>query len=187
MLASGSEYKRGLLRRLGLSFSTRPADVEEGSLPDETPGETARRLALAKARDVAADAPDAFVLGADQVIALDGERLRTPGGRQAAAAQLQRLQGRCHDLICSVALVTPQRTEYEETVTYDMEMRPLSEASIERYLDDDEPYDCVGAYKIESAGIRLFRALRGDDYTAIIGLPLTRVWNILEAGGYFTE
>jgi septum formation protein len=187
ILASGSEYKRSLLGRLGLSFETRAASIDEESRPGETPGETARRLASAKADEVSATHPDSFVLGADQVISLDGQRLRTPGGRSAAKVQLQRLQGRCHDLICSVALTTPHGEHYIESVAFEMHMRSLSEAAIEQYLDADEPYDCVGAYKIESAGIRLFRALRGDDYTAIIGLPLTRVWNILETAGYFTD
>jgi len=187
ILASGSEYKRSLLGRLGLSFETRAASIDEESRPGETPGQTARRLASAKADEVSATHPDSFVLGADQVISLDGQRLRTPGGRSAAKVQLQRLQGRCHDLICSVALTTPDGENYIESVAFEMHMRSLSEAAIEQYLEADEPYDCVGAYKIESAGIRLFRALRGDDYTAIIGLPLTRVWNILETAGYFTD
>lgn len=83
--------------------------------------------------------------------------------------------------------MTPDGRLLDETVSFEMEMRTLSERTIRQYVELDRPLACAGAYKIEEAGIRLFRAMRGDDYTAIIGLPLTRVWNILEAVDYFTR
>ncbi|QDG49698.1 septum formation protein Maf [Persicimonas caeni] len=185
VLASGSPYKRQLMERLGLAFETLSADVDESSLADEAPEETARRLAHAKAKAVAAERPEAWVLGADQVIALDGRRFSKPGSDEGARRQLAALSGKTHRLITSVALLTPDEELFESTAEYQMQMRPLSEAEIAAYVAEDTPTDCAGAYKIEAGGIRLFRALRGDDYTAIVGLPLTHVWHLLEQAKFF--
>lgn len=174
------------MERLGLAFETESADIDENALAGESPAETAVRLARKKANSVQTTASNRWVLGADQTIGLDGTLLTKPGSFDAATRQLQRLSGRTHRLHCAVALATPDGRCLEERVEFQMEMRELSEDSIREYLHEDEPLDCVGAYKIERGGIRLFRAMRGDDYTAIVGLPLTRVWNILGAAGYFS-
>ena len=179
ILASGSAYKRALLERLDLEFDTLPAGVDEAASPEEVPG------AAAKAQEVGRRRPEAWVLGADQVIALDEQRFTKPGSPGQARAQLGRLSGRTHRLITAVALRAPDARLYEAAVEYAMEMRPLSEETIVEYVDRDRPLDCAGSYKIEAGGIRLFRSMRGDDYTAIVGLPLTRVWSLLEEAGYF--
>lgn len=147
---------------------------------------TARRLAALKASTVAERHPDACVLGADQVVAVDGLLLTKPGSVEAAVDQLKTLSGRTHRLVNAIALRTPSGSILEDTIAFEMQMRELTDSQIRAYVEEDTPLDCAGSYKIESAGIRLFRALRGDDYTAIIGLPLTRVRNILETAGYFT-
>ena len=172
--------------RLGLDFETDAPEIDESAEPDESPAETAHRLAVLKAEHVHGRHPDAHVLGADQTVELDGERFRKPGGVESAVAQLHRLSGETHQLHCCVALAEPGGRTYVESVDFAMQMRELSEAQIREYVRLDEPLECAGAYKIERAGIRLFRSMRGDDYTAIIGLPLTRVWNILEAADYFS-
>jgi len=186
-LATGSEFKIDLLSRLDLAFTSVARNIDESAPADEPPRETARRLALAKARAIHEDRPGTLVLGADQTISLEGDRFRKPGTVDAAIDQLRRLAGRTHRLTCSVGLVTPAGGTHRSTVDYDMQMRPLTDRTIREYVDRDRPLACAGAYKIERGGIRLFRAMRGDDYTAIVGLPLTRVWNILESGGYFSD
>lgn len=186
ILASSSEYKRQLLERLGLEFDACSADVDEAARSGETPSDTAKRLARRKATAVRRRRPDAWVLGADQTIEIDGERLAKPGDPETAMRQLRRLAGRTHQLHCSVAVATPAQTCRVETVHFEMVMRELDDGEIRAYVDEDRPLDCAGSYMIERAGIRLFRAMRGDDYTAIVGLPLTRVWNILEATNYFS-
>ncbi|MFB6351733.1 MAG: nucleoside triphosphate pyrophosphatase [Bradymonadaceae bacterium] len=187
ILATGSEFKVDLLSRLDLAFTSVASKIDESARSDETPRETARRLALAKARAIHDDHPEAWVLGADQTIALDGDRFRKPGTVDAAIDQLRRLAGRTHRLTCAVGLVTPAGDTHRAIVDYEMEMRQLTDRTIREYVDRDRPLACAGAYKIEQGGIRLFRAMRGDDYTAIVGLPLTRVWNILDAAGYFSQ
>jgi len=173
------------MERLDLAFEAEAADLDESAPDGEKPSRTARRLADAKAGAVAERHSENFVLAADQTVALAGERFRKPGTRSAAIEQLQRLSGRTHDLHCAVALVTPGAERHRACVDYEMEMRELSESAIRTYVDRDRPLECAGSYKIEAGGIRLFRSMRGDDYTAIVGLPLTRVWELLERTGYF--
>lgn len=184
-MASGSKYKRRLLERLGVDFETVASAVGESAADDESAEDTAKRLAAAKATDVAARRPGQYVLGADQTIELDGDRLRKPLSRDAAVDQLKRLSGRTHDLWCAVALAAPEYEPSVECVQFEMVMRELRDSTIASYVDEDEPLDCAGSYRIEAGGIRLFRAMRGDDYTAIIGLPLTRVRRLLERAGFF--
>jgi septum formation protein len=184
ILASGSPYKRSLMKRLGLDFETCAADIDESSVEGESPEQTAIRLAAHKARAISRRRPQAFVIGADQVIALGDERFSKPESADNARRQLQELSGQTHHLITAVAIACPDGTLLEDVVDYQMHMRTLSDAEIAAYVAEDSPTDCAGAYKIEAGGIRLFRALSGDDYTAIVGLPLTRVWHLLEKAGY---
>jgi septum formation protein len=185
VLATGSPYKKSLMERLGLDFESCAADIDESSLEGESPEQTARRLAAAKARAVSQHRPDALVIGADQVIALGDKRYSKPGSPEGARRQLEELSGQTHHLITAVAALRPDGELFEDVADYQMQMRALSEDEIAAYVAEDSPTDCAGAYKIEAGGIRLFRALRGDDYTAIVGLPLTRVWRLLEQSGYF--
>ena len=97
------------------------------------------------------------------------------------------MQGRTHELLCAVALVGPDDRMRTELVRFEMVMRPLTRAQIEAYVARDEPLDCAGSYMLEAGGIQLFDAMRGDDYTAIVGLPLTRVRALLEWAGLFGE
>ncbi|RVU44147.1 septum formation protein Maf [Lujinxingia sediminis] len=184
ILATESTYKIELLERLGLSFEACAAHIDETRLPGEAPAAMAARLALQKARRVAADHPNAFVLGADQVIALDQTIFQKPGSVEGAVDQLMRLQGKTHRLITAIALRTPSGAELASEVAFEMVMRPLTEQRARAYVETDQPLFCAGSYRIEAGGIRLFEAARGDDFTAIIGLPLTRVWSLLEQTGY---
>jgi len=187
ILASGSSYKSRLLERLGVEFETLPANLDESAPAGESPASTAKRLAAEKATAVGDGRPGRFVLGADQTIALDGERFRKPGTPERAVDQLKRLSGRTHDLWCAVALKTPDGEPSVVSVHFEMVVRDLSAREIEAYVAEDSPLDCAGSYKVEAAGIRLFRAMRGDDHTAIVGLPLTRVWSLLERANYFED
>src|SRR5579859_5566536 len=105
VLASTSEYRRTLLRRLPLRFESAAPLVDEAVLPEETPGETAWRLSLQKARAVASRFPDALVIGADQVAALGAERLGKPGNHANAVRQLRALSGKAADFHTAVSLL----------------------------------------------------------------------------------
>lgn len=187
ILASGSRYKREQLARLDVPFEVDPADIDERAVEAPTLRELALELARRKARVVAERRPGAWVLGADQIVARDGVELHKPVTFERACAQLASLQGRAHELLCAAALVGPGGEERAELVRMEMVMRPMSEAEIERYVRRDEPLDCAGSYMLEAGGVQLFDAMRGDDYTAIVGLPLTRVRAMLEWAGLFGD
>ena len=180
VLASTSPYRRDLLARLAIPFvSAAPPYVEEHDLalaPEALVVELARR----KARSLASPFPAALILAADQVAELDGEILTKPGTIDGAVAQLRRLQGRAHRLLTGVVLLDSKGGREEEALdVQELHMRALGDTQIRTYIERERPLDCAGSYRIEGAGIALFSSMRGEDYTGIIGLPLTRVVELL--------
>lgn len=183
VLASTSPYRRELLQRLRLPFAVQAPAVDECSLPGEAPGDTACRLALAKAKAVALERPGAIVIGADQVADVDGEALSKPGTHDAALDQLARMQGRGIVFHTALAVIGPDGTLQVEDVPTAVRFRVLPVETLEAYLRAEKPYDCAGAAKIESLGITLLESVRSDDPTALIGLPLIRLTSMLAACG----
>ncbi len=184
VLASSSVYRRQLLERLRLAFQTAAPAVDEQPLAAEAPAATAQRLSLAKARAVAARRPGALVIGADQVAELDGRPLGKPGTHAAALAQLRSMQGREVDFHSGLALVDADSgAEQSGCVVTRVRFRTLPDAALERYLLADRPYDCAGSAKIETLGISLVAAVHSDDPTALIGLPLIRLVDMLALAG----
>ncbi|NVZ11348.1 septum formation inhibitor Maf [Allochromatium humboldtianum] len=185
ILASTSPYRRALLERLGLPFSTAAPDVDERPHPGESPSELVRRLAEAKARAVAENHPDALIIGSDQVACLDDAILGKPGDHQTAMAQLERASGRCA-LFQTGLCVLDTRSGQAQTLVepFRVHFRVLSRARIQGYLERERPYDCAGSFKSEGLGIALFERLEGDDPNALIGLPLIRLIPLLEAAGH---
>jgi len=184
ILASTSRYRCELLQRLRLPFDVESPAVDEEAAPDETPEKLAWRLALAKARAVAARHPDAVVIGSDQVCDLDGQALGKPGNHAMALLQLRQLSGRAAIFHTAVAVVrTNVGFEQVEMASVRVQFRALSDAEIERYLRLDEPYDCAGSAKCETLGITLMESITSDDPTALIGLPLIRTSRMLRQAG----
>jgi septum formation protein len=184
VLASTSPYRRQLLARLCIPFDALPPQVEEAVLPGESPRVSARRLAQAKAEAVAAACPDAIVIGSDQVADLDGIALNKPGSHAAALAQLELLQGRRAVFHTAVSVAVDGGASIEvDCVPTTVQFRTLKRAQLDAYLRADQPYDCAGAAKIESLGIALVSAVRSDDPTALIGLPLIRLTTMLARAG----
>jgi septum formation protein len=184
VLGSTSRYRRELLARLRLDFETVAPQVDETPQPGEAPAALARRLALAKAREVAARRPGAVVIGSDQVADLDGEPLGKPGTHARAAAQLRRMSGRTVIFHTALAVACPA-TGFEQTdlAPARVRFRRLGADEIERYLQAEQPYDCAGSAKSEGLGIALLDAIDSDDPTALIGLPLIRAARLLRAAG----
>ena len=184
VLGSTSRYRRELLSRLRLAFDVAAPDVDETPQPGEAPRALALRLALAKARDVAARHPQAIVIGSDQVADLHGEPLGKPGTHERATAQLQRMRGQTVIFQTALAVVC-QASGFEQvdTAAVEVRFRDLSDAEIERYLRAEQPYDCAGSAKSEGLGIALLDAIVSDDPTALIGLPLIRTTRLLRAAG----
>ncbi len=183
VLASTSPFRRELLQRLGIAFTTAAPDVDESALPGESPAELVRRLSESKARAVG-KTHAGLIIGSDQVATTGEDILGKPGNHERAVEQLQRLAGRCvtfHTGLC--LLDTAQDTMQLDVVPFSVEFRQLSDAQIERYLRREQPYNCAGSFKSEALGITLFTRMRGDDPTALIGLPLIRLTDMLAAAG----
>lgn len=186
VLASESRYRRELMNRLHIPYLAVAHRCDEAALERgiEPPHAVAELLARAKADSLATAYPDAFILGSDQVVEIDGQILGKPGTAEAAVGQLELLQGREHRLITAVALRTPDGHFEQAVDVHRMRMRATSAAERERYVAADSPLDACGSYLIEGLGIALFEAIEGADFTAIIGLPMIAVISMLRGVGF---
>lgn len=184
ILGSTSRYRRELLSRLGVPFSTDSPEVDETPQPGEMPADLARRLALEKAREVAQRHPQAVVIGSDQVADLHGEPLGKPGTHERAVIQLRRMRGQTVVFQTAVAVVC-QATGFEQVdlAPVAVVFRDLGDAEIEHYLCTEQPYDCAGSAKSEGLGIALLERIDNDDPTALVGLPLIRTCRMIRAAG----
>lgn len=184
ILGSTSRYRRELLQRLRVPFDVVSPDVDETPVANEAPQALATRLALAKAKAVAALHPNAVVIGSDQVADLNGEPLGKPGTHERAVLQLQRMRGQTVVFQTAVSVVC-QAGGFEQTELAQIKVRfrDLSDTEIEAYLRAEEPYDCAGSAKSEGLGIALLDAIDNDDPTALIGLPMIRTARLLRAAG----
>ena len=184
ILASTSRYRRELVKRLNVPVESLAPPYDEDAdkaahahLPIE---DLVMHLARGKAASLAALHPDALVIGSDQMGELDGARLGKPHTVEAACAQLASMAGRAHRLHTAVAVHHGASGRVETALdTHHLVMRPLTTAEIERYVRADDPVDCAGSYRVESLGIALFERVTGDDFTAVIGLPLTKTVSLL--------
>lgn len=183
ILASTSRYRAELLTRLGLPFEAVAPGVDEAIRPGEQPDAAAARLARAKALAVAARHADAVVIGSDQVAVCDGLRLDKPGDRANAIRQLTAVSGRTVVFHTAVCVVSPAARAAETVVPTAVAFRHLTPAIIERYVDREQPFDCAGSAKAESLGIALIARMDGVDPTALIGLPLIALTDLLAQHG----
>ena len=184
ILGSTSRYRRDLLERWRIPFTVEAPDVDETPLPLETPQQMACRLAMRKARAVAAKFPDCVVIGSDQVADLEGRALGKPGNHARALVQLQAMRGKVVVFQTAVAVVCQQSGfEQLDLAQVKVTFRDLSDAQIEAYLRAETPYDCAGSAKSEGLGIALLASIENDDPTALVGLPLIRTCGMLEAAG----
>lgn len=186
ILASSSNYRRELLNRLQIPFECISPEVDETPLKDETPAETALRLAQVKARKVAINYPNALIIGCDQVATLDGTQLGKPYTHENATKQLRMMRGRevtFHSALC----VFNAKTQHiqAEVVPYVVQFRVLSDAQIQNYLTKEQPYQCAGSAKSEGLGIAMIEKMTGDDPNALIGLPLIKLIDMLQNQGVF--
>ena len=192
ILASASFFRRRLLEAAGLQFEVVPADIDEAALkrglaaavPRPSPGTVAEALARAKAEAVGRNHPDALVIGADQVLALDEELFDKPSDMAAARAQLERLRGRTHTLHTAAVLAHNGKIVWTCVEEAMLTMRAFSRQFLDAYLAHCGAAVCrtVGAYEIEGAGIQLFERVEGDHFT-IIGLPLLALLGELRSRG----
>jgi MAF protein len=186
VLASGSPHRRALLERLRLPFGIESPDVDETPQPGETGTDLAARLALAKARAVAARHPDEalLVIGSDQVAELDATLFGKPGDRRTNIEQLRMSSGRSLDFHTGLALVdTATGVERIHVEPFRVRFRTLDDALIEAYVDAEQPFDAAGGFHCEGLGIVLFEALEGRDPNSLVGLPLIALVDALAGFG----
>lgn len=184
VLASSSIYRRELLQRLQLPFTSVAPEVDETPLAGELPQTTALRLAQEKARKVAADHPHALIIGCDQVATLDDMQLGKPYTHDNAVKQLRMMRGRTVTFHSALCLYNSASGHMQaEVIPYEVGFRNLSDAEIENYLFKEQPYHCAGSAKSEGLGIALIEWMRGSDPNALIGLPLIALVNMLKNEG----
>jgi septum formation protein len=182
VLASTSPRRRQLLEQIGLAFEIFAADLDEALLPGEDAVTHVRRLALEKARSVAARRPDALVIAGDTVVVLDGEILVKPANPDEALAMLLRLQGRTHRVETGMAVVAPGGREGSEVVGADVTFRAFDYRTAEAYVATQEPMDKAGAYGIQGYGAVLVEGIAGD-FFAVMGMSVVAVVRLMEEVG----
>ena len=184
VLASASPYRQALLQRLGLPFLVAAPQIDETPHAGEPPAETALRLAQAKARAVAPRFPQGLLIGCDQIADCAGLPVGKPRDRADALEQLRSMRGRTVTFHTALALLNAQSgTCRTALVDVTSTFRHLDDATLQAYLDREQALDCAGSVKAEGLGIALFTRLESDDPTALIGLPLIRLTDLLEAEG----
>ncbi len=180
ILGSTSPFRCDLLKKLGISFTTAAPDIDEQSLQNEPPSELVARLALAKAEAVATHYPNTLIIGSDQVASIDQQILGKPGSRENAIDQLLAASGKCVTFYTGLCLLNSASGRKQvRCETFHVYFRNLTRPQIERYIDQEEPYNCAGSFKSEGLGISLFERLEGDDPNTLIGLPLIRLVSML--------
>lgn len=184
VLASTSPYRRELLGRLGLAFTTCSPETDEARRDGEAASDLVLRLSEAKARAGAAQGEPALVIGSDQVAVVGDNVLGKPGTVERACAQLAQLSGQQVTFLTGLCLYNSAQQRVQlDVVPFKVVFRTLSAQQIENYVRREQPLNCAGSFKSEGLGVALFERMEGDDPTALIGLPLIRLVSMLEAEG----
>jgi septum formation protein len=184
LLASTSPFRKELMERLGIPFETAEPLFEEHVEQAEEPAELVKRLALGKAMSLAQSCPDALIIGSDQVFVARGAIIGKPGSVERAREQLRMMSGGTHTFHTGLAVVdTASGETHTACVPFTVTLRELDDTEIDEYIRRDDPLCCAGSFKIEGLGIALMERLEGDDFTALIGLPLISLVSILRQMG----
>ena len=181
-LASGSPRRQDLLAQFGLPFKVEASAIDEVMAPDESAPKYIQRVALEKAKAVGAHHPKAFVLGADTGVVLDGQCLGKPENASEASAMLQSLSGRSHEVMSSVALLTPTHQVHQALVTTTVWFASLPKEWIDRYVSSGDPMDKAGAYAIQNEAGLFVSRIEGS-YSNVVGLPLYETGQLLRQAG----
>ena len=184
ILASESQYKKNLLKRLAIEFSTEAALIDETPHPGESARALSIRLAQQKAETVAAKHPHATIISTDQSAEVSGNILGKPLTVENAHTMLQKLSGQTVSFFTSVGFIAKNHSYRVYTEEVVVTLRKLNRDEIERYVRFDNPLDCAGSFKVESLGVSLFTSVRSEDPTALEGLPLIKLCQLLRDQGF---
>ena len=180
VLGSTSPFRKELLERFQLKFITDSPNIDETSLKNESPEDYVLRLSLEKAKAVANNHKNALVIGSDQCSILNGAIRGKPGNHENAIQQLTESSGQRVSFLTGLCLYDTSDDSYQlDLVPFHVDFRTLTSTEIESYLKAEEPYSCAGSFKSEGLGTTLFKRLHGDDPTALIGLPLIKLSEML--------
>ncbi len=184
ILASTSKYRKELLERLAIEFECMAPNVDEDLFKEKIadPTELAKILAKEKANAIAKNHPSAIVIGSDQLAECEGRILGKAPTEKEAFEQLNFLSGKEHKLITAFTVIN-NKEEISKVNTTVLRMKKLSPEQIKKYIQLDKPFDCAGTYKLELHGISLFDKIETTDHSAIIGLPLIELGNVLSQLG----
>ncbi len=184
VLASTSAYRRELLERLQIPFLVAAPNVDETPLPGESAQQTSWRLSREKAGAVAANYPDALIIGSDQVALLGEQQMGKPLNHDNAVRQLRAMRGNSVVFYTALTLLdAPTGAMQTEVAENRVSFREYSDGEIESYLRKEQPYHCAGSAKSEGLGIALIGRMEGDDPNALIGLPLILLVDMLKKRG----
>ena len=189
ILASSSPFRKELLTKLGLEFSTHAPDIDESRHDGETPEKLVYRLSQKKATEVA-KTQSGLIIASDQVATMgsgtqaDDEILTKPHTHENAIKQLQKSSGNTVTFVTSLTLLNTDTDKIKTIVeSYKVVFKVLNDKQIDNYLKKEQPYNCAGSFKSEALGICLFERLEGDDPNTLIGLPLIQLIKMLENEG----
>ncbi|MEC8126054.1 MAG: Maf family nucleotide pyrophosphatase [Pseudomonadota bacterium] len=183
ILASESRYKKKILDRLHIAFSTTAPWIDETPGSGESARALSRRLAQQKVETVANRHPNAIVISTDQAAEVNGIVLGKPGTQQNARAMLHKLSGKTVSFFTSIGMIQPNASCLIHTEEVIVTLRQLEDREITRYVKADMPLDCAGSFKVESLGISLFKSVKSEDPTALEGLPLIQLCQWLRDQG----
>lgn len=183
VLASSSPRRIELLKLMGLNFEVMPADMEENHVSGESPSEHVIRLSRQKAHAVSGLCPDAWVLGADTIVVVNGEMLGKPAGVSEAREMLKKLSGREHFVYTGFTVIhKAEEIFFSNVASSSVYFKDVSDEEINWYVNTAEPYDKAGGYALQGIGACFVKGMKGS-YTNIVGLPLCEVVSLLEALG----
>ncbi len=189
VLASSSNYRAQLLKKLRLPFIQSSPGIDEARLENEAPYELVKRLASTKAEALKSQFPNSLIIGSDQVAIVNmgtgnQQILTKPGSKENAFKQLSLCSGKQVTFLTGLTLLNTQtKKQQTKVVPFNVYFNHLSEPEIGRYIALEQPFDCAGSFKSEGLGICLFERMEGDDPNALVGLPLIALIAMLKKEG----
>ena len=181
ILASASPRRKELLSQIGITFEIIKAEKEE-HITSSIPTEVVKELSMQKAKEVAAKCDGSIIIGADTIVAMEGQILGKPKDRADAMRMLRLLQGKKHQVITGVTVLLGSTKTLSFAEVTDVSLYPMTDAQIERYIATGEPMDKAGAYGIQGRFAAYVRGIEGD-YNNVVGLPIGRLYQeVLSAG-----
>jgi septum formation protein len=187
ILASVSPRRRELLKNAGLEFHIVPSAICEKDYPFTDPKSYARLLAEAKTLEVSNRYPDAWIIGADSIVVIEGDVLEKPASISEARQMIHMLNGRTHYVHTAYAIACKQKSHlFSDIVSTAVTFKTLTEKEIEWYIHTSEPYDKAGGYGVQGLGSFMVKRIQGS-YTNVVGLPVCEVIDYLMKQGVITR